>query len=406
VYSTSGNGIYIQDAQLEAGLVATDYIETGATTAQAGILEDMPRIDYTNSSSPALLLEPQRTNSIEQSEYLNTWNTIVNMTIDVNQGTSPEGHDNATKLLPTTFNGEHFIDRGGFSRTAGEYISHTIYAKADGYNYLYISNAASRLYGVYNLSNGSVEYVNSNGTDFTNHSANIEDVGNGWYRCALIGQALTSVATYMRISCAPVAVDSQGYNFAGDGTSGVLVYGAQAETNSSYPTSYIPTYGTAVTRSADEVTHLTTTSLLSQTTNNTIYGEITNFKEQAGNARFISLFNSSFSNTDRILIYSSHTGSDYTLNAQYKTSGQSDVNIAISGMSYNERVKFAVVFDGTEMSLFVNGSLVGSSTIVAANNFYHYDPTNIPDDLGFRGHQVSLFPTALTDAECIALTTL
>ena len=34
---TNGNSIYIQDAQLEAGLVATDYIETGATTAQAGI---------------------------------------------------------------------------------------------------------------------------------------------------------------------------------------------------------------------------------------------------------------------------------------------------------------------------------------------------------------------------------
>ena len=40
------SGIYIQDAQLEQGLVATDYIETGASTAQAGILEDMPRLDY------------------------------------------------------------------------------------------------------------------------------------------------------------------------------------------------------------------------------------------------------------------------------------------------------------------------------------------------------------------------
>jgi hypothetical protein len=154
------------------------------------------------------------------------------------------------------------------------------------------------------------------------------------------------------------------------------------------------------------MTSITTTSLLSQTTNNTIYGEISNFKQQAGNARFISLFSSSFSNSDRILIYSGHTGSNYTLNAQYKTSGQSDVNIAKSAMSYNEKVKFAVVFDGTGMSLFVNGSLVGSSTIVAANNFYYYDPTNVANDLGFREHQVIFIPNALTDQEAIDLTTI
>ena len=61
---TNGNSIYIQDAQLESSMVATDYIETGASTAQAGILEDMPRLDYSGGAScPSLLLEPQRSNS-------------------------------------------------------------------------------------------------------------------------------------------------------------------------------------------------------------------------------------------------------------------------------------------------------------------------------------------------------
>ena len=51
----------IQDAQLELGLVATDYIETGTSAAQSGILEDMPRLDYSGGAScPSLLLEPQR----------------------------------------------------------------------------------------------------------------------------------------------------------------------------------------------------------------------------------------------------------------------------------------------------------------------------------------------------------
>jgi hypothetical protein len=67
IYPAYGDGaignagnIYIQDAQLEQGLVATDYIETGASTAQAGILEDLPRLDYSGGAScPSLLLEPQ-----------------------------------------------------------------------------------------------------------------------------------------------------------------------------------------------------------------------------------------------------------------------------------------------------------------------------------------------------------
>ena len=53
---TSGN-IYIQDAQLENGLVATDYIETTTTAVSAGLLGDMPRLDYSGgaTSCPSLV---------------------------------------------------------------------------------------------------------------------------------------------------------------------------------------------------------------------------------------------------------------------------------------------------------------------------------------------------------------
>mgnify|MGYP003110773895 CR=1 FL=1 len=69
ISTTIGDNIYIQDAQLEQGLVATSVIESGATTAKAGILEDMPRLDYSGGAScPALLLEPQRTNVADNSE--------------------------------------------------------------------------------------------------------------------------------------------------------------------------------------------------------------------------------------------------------------------------------------------------------------------------------------------------
>ena len=387
--ATSGN-IYIQDAQLEAGLVATDYIETTTTSVSAGILEDMPRLDY-SGSCPSLLLEPQRTNGVVHSEYFGASNwTALRSSIALSSVTSPEGKANAYKLTTDgTANNTHIIYYGG-TLTSNTY-SLSLYAKAAEFSKIGLGTGNLTLSAKFDLSSGSV--ITSGA-----HTASIESAGNDWYRCTIV----TTTTTPIRV----VLLDNNGnISFDGDGTSGLYIFGHQQEAGS-YPTSYIPTYGASVTRSGDDMSPLTTTAILSQTTNNTIYGEITNFKEQAGNARFISLFSSSFSNSDRILIYSGHTGSNYSLNAQYKTSGQSDVNISKSAMSYNDKVKFAVVFDGTEMSLFVNGSLVGSSTIVAANNFYYYDPTNVYGDLGFKMHQVIFFPTALTDSECIALTTL
>ena len=93
-----GDVVHIYQAQYEQGLVATDYIETGASTAQAGILEDMPRLDYSGGAScPALLLEPQRTNTIISSEYVvrNVLGWDINLdlaiTTENNSTTSPPG---------------------------------------------------------------------------------------------------------------------------------------------------------------------------------------------------------------------------------------------------------------------------------------------------------------------------
>jgi len=397
--TTSNAGtIFVQDAQLEQGLVARDVITTTTTAIYGGITDNVPRLDYTDSSCPALLLEPQRTNAIQQSEYFNTWNTIVNMTINANQDTSPEGYDNATKLIPTTFNGEHFIDKSGFNRTAGEYISHTIYAKADGYNYLYISNAASRLYGVYNLSNGSVEYVNSNGTDFTNHSANIEDAGNGWYRCTLIGQALVSVATYMRITCAPVAIDSQGYGFAGDGTSGVLLYGAQVETNSSYATSYIPTYGSAVTRNVDAASKTGISDLINDS-EGTLFVEASTL-ENGADCR-ITISDNTINN--RVSI-------EWDANAD-TIKGFIGVGGNLQTTSYDQTNmnKIALVYNATDARLFINGTKVFTdSSVPSLSGMDRLEFSNYAAALPFVGNtnKLLILKEKLTDQEAIDLTTI
>jgi hypothetical protein len=103
--SASVEFVYIQDVQLEQGLVARDYIETTTTALYGGITDNVPRLDYTDSSCPALLLEPQRTNKIEQSEYFSGtyWAKTANGSgiapvVTQNYAVSPEGLQNASRV--------------------------------------------------------------------------------------------------------------------------------------------------------------------------------------------------------------------------------------------------------------------------------------------------------------------
>ena len=102
--SNAAGTIYIQDAQLEQGLVATSYLESGATTATSGVADNEPRIDYAGGTA-SLLLEPSRTNLITNSEYFEGtgWTAQAGITLTPNttETLSPEGLNNAYKVVST-----------------------------------------------------------------------------------------------------------------------------------------------------------------------------------------------------------------------------------------------------------------------------------------------------------------
>ena len=182
----SSGSIYIQDAQLEAGLVATDYIETGASTAQAGILEDMPRLDY-SGSCPALLLEPQRTNLVSQSEFYggSDWSrTRCGIVTNTSETLSPEGLYNASKMISNAIQESYAQDNVTLGSTSGTY---TFFAKKGDLDYCHAlvwDIGASGCRQWFNLATGAVGTTTNFGSGYTKVDATIEDYGNGWYRCS------------------------------------------------------------------------------------------------------------------------------------------------------------------------------------------------------------------------------
>jgi hypothetical protein len=388
---TSGS-IYIQDAQLEQGLVARNYQETTTTAFYGGITDNIPRLDYTDSSCPSVLLEPQRTNLIPHSEY---FNYPSNSLLTFNSIASPEGLVNAVKIVENTNTNIHGISKTSVFPTNASAVVYTIsvFAKKNQRDFLQIqtyADSTSINSNGFDLTNGTIT------GDSTNHK--IEDYGNGWYRCSFTVSITQSTGGYNFIRIAIGKVNNSFY-YTGDNTSGLYLYGFQLELGS-YPTSYIPTYGTSVTRNADFFDSSADFTNIFGNNQGTIYIETNRrlFKGGVNNDSFIGFRENSSGNYWRIL------GRDSQVFVQSIGWGNTQI---IHYYYASNPTKYLFKWDGTTISFFVEGSLVGTTTQTATFN---------PDAFGRTGggvnmasqeflNQFTLFPTALSDAECITLTT-
>ena len=111
------------------------------------------------------------------------------------------------------------------------------------FNSAFLSNTSS----YFNLVSGTTRTVGINAT------ASIVDAGGGWYRCSLTGIAQTSTTAI--ISGGAISNGST-FFYAGDGTSGIYLWGAQLEQSSTVG-EYIPT--TSTINSAPRFDHDPTT---------------------------------------------------------------------------------------------------------------------------------------------------
>ncbi len=368
---------YAWGAQVNIGSTAKPYFPTTDRL-------NVPRLTYQNGGGgcPSLLLEKQSTNLFSYSEdFTNAyWTKYTGQSITANATTSPDGTQNADKM----------IDAGGIystaTFTASTSYSLSVFIKKDtatSFDLGYIDQSTPSFVG------GAINYTFSTGAIVVTQSANNSvsgeafNFGNGWIRLVI-----------KFIASATKSYDYQYFELLGGDA---FIWGFQLEA-SSYPTSYIPTTSSSATRVVDACLKTGISSLIGQT-EGVMFVDFIATTEPT----IIAINNPANPSTDIIYIQAQigDVWRAYVING-----GVYQVAIT-AGSGATGRCKMAFAYKQNDFVLYANGQLIladSSGTVPVCSAFYlgYYNGAYLP----IQTNQAILFPTRLTNAELASLTTI
>ena len=375
-----------------------DFSRASSATVvnQSGLIETVgsgtPRIDFLGNTKGALLLEPQRTNSLLQSNQFDTTWTL-SASIDLTSGQSGVGGSNNAWLLKRNSTGSRYIQQS-LSLSSAQY-SYSVYLKAESTNwaYLWSYDGSASVNAYFDLENGVVGQTGGAALD----STNIESVGNGWYRCTLIyTHAPDLIRIYPAYSSGSISTGTD---------SGIYIQHAQLEVGS-YPTSIIPTSASAVTRVADVCNNGANAQVINST-EGVLFVETKGFTDLLTQSGYIQLSkNGESSATNSLIIQHRSNGS---LRVYVNGFATPDIHFNIN-IDFTENHKIAVLYKLNGYKLFIDG--IAQSLYSTPTQAVFSGLDNLSFDL--RGalswnssiKDVKIYNTALTDAELAALTTI
>ncbi|MDV5238967.1 phage head spike fiber domain-containing protein [Leclercia adecarboxylata] len=215
---------------------AGSYYDKSGVMRNADINE--PRFE-----KEGLLIEPQITNLYTYSEQ---WGAGQRVITTNNSGDSPRGDKTMALIVEDTSTTiEHYAQDRNITLTAGTTYCYSVFVKAHtSPRNLYLRVTSGSTSGVFFDPVSGAWVGSGTGNQFVDRG--FEDFGNGIYRVWMVFTAGASQSTVIRIQLA----NGLSSSYTGDGVSGLYAWGAQLE-DSPFPTSYIPTAATTVTRAAD-----------------------------------------------------------------------------------------------------------------------------------------------------------
>jgi len=351
------------------------------------VTNDRPRIDYTDTSDGVLLLENASTNLITYSEDFtdSSWD-LLDATIENNSNlVTPQGINGVQELRENSDNDDHLIKSDStFSLTD---CSFSVFAKYKGNNRNIKLSLGTGKYASFNLQDGYVFDVQSATT------AEIIKLSNGWYRCIVNGDISSSKLNI-------ILLNDTNEIYQGDGTSGVYVWGAMLEANSS-ASSYIPTQGSATTRVVETASGAGNSEVFG---NN---GGVLFWNSKAfDNIGNLALTGSNGTNAERFQLYFDTTTSD-RIKSNVVTGNVAIAPMQSQVLDVTAFHKCANSFANNNHALWVDGFKVDTDTsggVPQGVDRLNFDNGTGTSDFYGSTKEVGYYDAALTDLELETLT--
>jgi hypothetical protein len=189
---------------------ATDYI-TFTRASNATVTDSSGFIEWAGHN---LITNSESFDASAWTKYLTT--------VSANSAVAPNGTTTADKIVEDNTNSSHYVQSPDITPIAGATYTATVYCKPagrdfamlqfllGGVNSLAIVNLTTATFGTPTNVTGSGVYSAS-------------DIGNGWVRISVVATAISGSAGQVLIYPASNATT---YSYAGDGTSGIYLWGA------------------------------------------------------------------------------------------------------------------------------------------------------------------------------------
>jgi hypothetical protein len=377
---------------------------TSSRTNRLGLIEtaaiNIPTLNYPIlGNAPELLLEPQRTNLVRDSSNLKSgnWTKVQSgVTVVDSSVLSPNNVDFSEILNVNASSGNIFIRQEVYGSTTLN-TSSSVFVKKLNTRYFAIRNAGP---------GGPHDVFDFDTETFINRSGGIlsfQSFANGWYR---VNSIKTSTDTNVFLSFFPAANDSGLESTTVAVNVSVYIWGAQAEIGFNV-TSFIPTTTSAVTRVSPNniiLSDLITKGIASGN-QGTIFLKLGLVSNDPASAILLNLsINSTAFTSDRFQILTQNGNS----RIRATVNNVSVFDFTNSGFQINNTTIVITYLNGV-YKLFTNGVLrftSSSVTQIAYTSVQLTDQNAGGSITSLRSiKSLLLYNTALTDAECVTLTT-
>jgi hypothetical protein len=358
---------------------------TATRVNKDGLIENVPsgkpRIDFLDNTSGHLLLEPSRTNNVPYSVF----DADVPTGWAIGFGTGTFTHE------LTTFRGQPAIKHTQLT-TGRSYLQDSAsLAASTTYTFSMYVDLENSGDIASNEVIAAISMTGDSGDDEVTFGEIDQDTG----LCQFTFTTTVSASCNIRLGFGAFSNSNQ--------LNKPLIFSMPQLEAGSYPTSYIPTEGSSVTRSA-EVANGAGNSTVFNDSEGVLYAEIAALAND-GSFRFITINDGNY--TDRVAI--AYTSSDNQIRGQV-TVGGIDSYIKLQSITdATEFIKIAVKYKASDFAIWINGTeyqAQSSGSVFPSGTLDNLSFDNGAGGSDFYGKckDLRVYDTALSDSELQALT--